>query len=75
MIIYRRSLISGKTNTMDLPVTKEQVREWQDGGLIQNVFPDLTPDEREFIQTGITPFEWQQVEQDLEEVYDQENYS
>ena len=70
MIIYRRSLISGKTNTMDLPVTKEQVKEWQDGGLIQNVFPDLTPDEREFIQTGITPDEWQQVEQDMEEVYD-----
>ena len=73
MIIHKRSLISGKTNAMDLPVTKEQVKEWQDGGLIQDVFPDLTPDEREFIQTGITPNEWQQVEQDLEEVYDEEN--
>ena len=77
MIIHKRSLISGKTNAMDLPVTKEQVKEWQDGGLIQDVFPDLTHDEREFIQTGITPKrafipnEWQQVEQDLEEVYDE----
>ena len=62
MIIYRRSLVSGKTNTMDLPVTKEQVKEWQDGRLIQNVFPDLTPDEREFIQTGITPDEWKQID-------------
>ena len=75
MRIIRRSLVSGETNVMDLPVTKMQLQEWKDGGLIQNVFPDLTPDEREFIQTGITPNEWQQVEQDLEEVYDEGNCS
>ena len=71
MRIIRRSLVSGETNVMDLPVTQMQLQEWKNGGLIQNVFPDLTPDEREFIQTGITPNEWQQVEQDLEEVYDE----
>ncbi len=75
MIIHRRSLISGKTNTMDLPVTEEQVKESQDGGLIQNVFPDLTLAEMEFIKSGITPVEWQQVEQDMGEVYDKENCS
>ena len=75
MRIIRRSLVSGETNVMDLPVTQMQLQEWKNGGLIQNVFPDLTPDEREFIQTGITPNEWQQVEQDLEEVYDEENFS
>ena len=73
MRIIRRSLVSGETNVMDLPVTQMQLQEWKNGGLIQNVFPDLTPDEREFIQTGITPNEWQQVEQDMGEVYDQEN--
>ena len=75
MRIIRRSLVSGETNVMDLPVTQMQLQEWKDGGLIQNVFPDLTPDQREFIQTGITPDEWQQVEQDIGEVYDQENCS
>ena len=75
MRIIRRSLVSGETNVMDLPVTQMQLQEWKNGGLIQNVFPNLTPDEREFIQTGITPNEWQQVEQDMEEVYDQENCS
>ena len=75
MRIIRRSLVSGETNVMDLPVTQMQLQEWKDGGLIQNVFPDLTPDQREFIQTGITPNEWQQVEQDMGEVYDQENCS
>ena len=75
MRIIRRSLVSGETNVMDLPVTQMQLQEWKNGGLIQNVFPDLTPDEREFIQTGITPNEWQQVEQDMGEVYDEENCS
>ena len=70
MRIIRRSPMSGETNVMDLPVTQMQLQEWKNGGLIQNVFPDLTPDEREFIQTGITPNEWKQVEQDMEEVYD-----
>jgi hypothetical protein len=81
MRIIRRSLVSGETNVMDLPVTQMQLQEWKNGGLIQNVFPHLTPDEREFIQTGITPKrafipnEWQQVEQDLEEDYAEENCS
>ena len=81
MRIIRRSLVSGEINVMNLPVTQMQLQEWKNGGLIQDVFPDLTPDEREFIQTGITPKrafipnEWQQVEQDLEEVYDEENCS
>ena len=61
MIIHRRSLISGKTNTMDLPVTEEQIETWQNGGLIQDVFPELAPDEREFIKTGITSDEWQKL--------------
>jgi hypothetical protein len=61
MIIHRRSLISGKTNTMDLPVTEEQLETWQNGGLIQDVFPELTPDEREFIKTGISSDEWQKL--------------
>ena len=61
MIIHRRSLISGKTNTMDLPITEKQIETWQNGGLIQDVFPELTLDEREFIKTGITSDEWQKL--------------
>jgi hypothetical protein len=46
---------------MDLPVTEEQLETWQNGGLIQDVFPELTPDEREFIKTGISSDEWQKL--------------
>jgi|TARA_R100000234_G_C4991961_1_gene176008 hypothetical protein len=44
---------------MEIDVTLEQLSSWQvDGVLIQNAMPHLTPDEREFIKTGITPEEW-----------------
>jgi len=46
---------------MDLDVTGKQIVAWEKGELIQNVFHHLTPDEREFIKTGITPDEWDQM--------------
>ena len=59
MEIIRTSPFSGNTNVMEIDVTLEQLRSWQvDGVLIQNAMPHLTPDEREFIKTGITPEEW-----------------
>lgn len=47
--------------TKDINVTQEQLDEWQQGGLIQNVMPHLTADEREFIMTGITSEEWDSI--------------
>lgn len=58
MILRRTSLISNKVNEMDLDITQEQLNRWRRGEKIQNVFPHLTADEREFIMTGITPEEW-----------------
>mgnify|MGYP003653009749 FL=1 len=58
MLIKRTSRISGKTTTMEINVTAEQILEWYEGALIQDAMPHLTPDEREFIKTGITPDEW-----------------
>ena len=31
------------------------------GGLIQDAFPFLSPGEREFLMTGITPEEWDSI--------------
>ena len=56
--ITRKSMISGEINSMELDVTQEQLDLWQGGKLIQNVFPHLNADEREFIKTGCTPAEW-----------------
>ena len=58
MLVTRKSPFSGKENKMDIDVTQEQLNRWNSGSLIQNVMPHLTPDEREFLMTGITPDEW-----------------
>lgn len=61
MKITRTSPFSGKVNTMDIDITEEQLKQWHDGRLIQHAMPNLTPDEREFIMTGITPEEWAEL--------------
>ena len=58
MLITRISAISNEKNTMDIDIDSYQLKKWQNGGLIQDVMPHLTADEREFIMTGITPAEW-----------------
>ena len=57
-IITKKSMLSGKINSIELNVTQDQLNRWQDGELIQDVFPHLNAEEREFIKTGITPQEW-----------------
>ena len=59
MELTRQSRLTGRINTMEIPVTSEQLEVYGRGiRLIQDAFPNLTPDQREFILTGITPEEW-----------------
>lgn len=58
MNITRKSILTGIERTLDLPVTQEQIDAWENGELIQKAMPKLTPDQREFIKTGITAEEW-----------------
>lgn len=59
MRIARKSPLTGKINVMELDVTEEQLERYsRREGLIQNVFPHLTPAEREFIKTGYTQEDW-----------------
>ena len=59
MIITRTSMLSGELTSQDIPVTVEQIKEWENGELIQYAMPNLTPDQREFLMTGITADEWE----------------
>lgn len=62
MQITRKSIVSGKERTLDIDITEDQLKRWENGeGLIQNIMPDITPDEREFIITGITNDEWDET--------------
>lgn len=73
MQITRTSMISGVTRTMDIPVTLEQLYQWEIVGQnIQDVMPDLTDDQREFIMTGIIAEEWDEVFGDVDEYSDED---
>lgn len=58
MKITRESIITGKIRTMDIDVTPIQIAAWRAGGLIQDVMPDISVEEREFIINGVTQEEW-----------------
>jgi len=59
MIISRVSPFTGKVNTMDLPITEEQIERWKRGAYAQDVWPDLTPSQREFFISGCTDEDWE----------------
>lgn len=61
MLIKKRSMLSGVEREMDLNVTEEQIRLWQSGTLIQVAMPQLSIEEREFMMTGITKEEWDNI--------------
>lgn len=62
MIITRTSMISGKTHSLDLDVSEAQLDRYHSGsGYLQDIFSNLSADEREFIKTGITAAEWNDV--------------
>ena len=58
MQITRVSQITGHIHTREIEVTEEQLLDYSRGMLLQEAFPDLSADDREFIKTGITPEEW-----------------
>ena len=61
MEITKTSIHSGITRTLDLDVTLDEYADWKAGQLIQNAMPRLNADEREFIKTGITAEEWEEM--------------
>ena len=61
MIIERTSPFSGIVTKKNMPITQEQYDSWVSGTLAQNAFPNLSAYDREFIISGITEHEWDQL--------------
>lgn len=56
MLVYKKNGFTGKVNSMDLPVTQKQLDIYENTNtLVQDVFPDLTADQREFLISGMLP--------------------
>jgi len=66
MNITRKSMVTGIQRTVDLPITEMQVLMYENGALIQDAFPNLTLDQREFYMTGIVQEEWDDMCAELE---------
>jgi hypothetical protein len=62
MKVTKRSSLTGKENTMNIDVTPEQLfrieNRMNTTELIQNIVPNLSMSDREFLMTGITNEEW-----------------
>ena len=61
MRITRTNPFNGEVNTLDIPVTDAQIEHYAAGALIQDAFPNLSADDREFIKTGITAESWEEM--------------
>lgn len=65
MLITRISQISQTHNSMELDITYEQLDRVNNRHLskelIQDIVPNLSKEEREFLITGITPKEWNEL--------------
>jgi hypothetical protein len=63
--VTRVSALTHRQHTMRIKISPQDFRKGynlaQSGMYIQDAFPTLTPVEREFIKTGITPEEWENV--------------
>jgi hypothetical protein len=69
--VEKRSKFSGKLHTRSLDITQNEYDSYitrkakGNVDLIQNEFPDLSYDDREFIMTGGTPEEWREMFPDV----------
>lgn len=69
MEITRVSEATGIEHTRWIDVDEGEYLRWSSGetGFIQDVFPHLSDDDREFLLTGVTPEEWDEMFADVEE--------
>lgn len=66
--VIRTNQLTGKESVMEMNITQDELdaglaRSWSHNRGVgtehmQNIFPQLSAGEREFLMTGITPDEW-----------------
>jgi len=62
MLVSRVSHYSGERTERELDITEAQIQLYDENKIpIQYVFPNLSPEDREFIKTGMTNSEWDEL--------------
>lgn len=69
MEITKRSEATGLIHTRGIDISEWEYARYQRGelGYVQEAFPLLSADDREFLVTGVTPEEWDDLFGDIEE--------
>ena len=63
-------MVTGELHTMTLNTTQEKLHQWiiwnrgPGTPYIQDYFPELSAEEREFLLTGITPEFWDEIREE-----------
>lgn len=74
MKLTKKSGLTMKVNTRELPITEKQYQMgilfMEKGAMVQSAFSMLGADDREFIMTGITPEEWVETFKDEADGYE-----
>jgi hypothetical protein len=70
MKITKKSSLSGVEHTLDIDITSEELTRVEmrfcTKELIQNIIPNVSLGEREFLMTGITQEEWDETFNEIE---------
>lgn len=65
--LTQKSPLTGRSHTMFLPTTAAKVREFlehrNEVPLVQEMFPELNEEQREFLLSGCSPLDWQDMTQ------------
>ena len=65
--VRARSVLTGQVSSMVLEITEVQLYAWAvEGMVIQNAMSNLSPEEREFLMTGIRSEEWDAIPSEAE---------
>lgn len=63
IVLEKKSQLTGNISMREIDMSEEAFikahTRWATGTLIQNAFPNLDADDREFIVSGNTPEEWE----------------
>lgn len=73
MLLTKASLLSGRTTTREIGLSERELEAYYESDeLIQRMYPHLSPEDREFVMTGITPEEWNRFREESDDEDDEE---
>lgn len=77
MFFKHHCMLCNKDHNTEFPYTEQEFSIrwdlWRQGRLVQNVFPELRPEQREAMQTGLCIPCWERLWKNLREEEDEDN--